>query len=182
MFYTTVYHSPIGPLTLLADETHLVGVWLAGQKHFCASYKGPFADKADSPVLQKSVQWLQDYFAGLRPPVSAVPLAPQGSPFRKRVWQILCEIPYGRVLTYGAIAQRLAQEQGLEKMSAQAVGGAVGHNPISIIIPCHRVVGANGSLTGYAGGLTAKRWLLTHEGVTLKGRSHKPRLQTGNTP
>ena len=97
--------------------------------------------------------------------LSALPLNPQGSPFRKRVWQILREIPYGQVITYGDIARRLAQEQGQKSMAAQAVGSAVGHNPISIIIPCHRVVGANGSLKGYAGGLVAKRWLLRHEKI-----------------
>lgn len=168
MLYKTVYHSPIGPLTLAADETHLVGVWLDGQKYFGAAYKEPFADRADHPVLQKAVQWLKDYFAGKRPAISALPLKPQGSPFRQRVWQILCKIPYGQVVTYGDIARQLAQEQGQKSMSAQAVGGAVGHNPISVIIPCHRVVGADGSLTGYAGGLQAKSWLLAHEGAQIK--------------
>ncbi len=165
MLYKTIYHSPIGALTLGADETHLVGLWLAGQKYFGAGYQEPFAERADHPVLQKAVQWLQSYFAGERPLLSALPLNPQGSPFRKRVWQILREIPYGQVITYGDIARRLAQEQGQKSMAAQAVGSAVGHNPISIIIPCHRVVGANGSLKGYAGGLAAKRWLLRHEKI-----------------
>lgn len=112
MLYKTIYHSPIGALTLGADETHLVGLWLAGQKYFGAGYQEPFAERADHPVLQKAVQWLQSYFAGERPLLSALPLNPQGSPFRKRVWQILCEIPYGQVVTYGDIARRLAQEQG----------------------------------------------------------------------
>lgn len=165
MLYKTIYHSPIGALTLGADEIHLVGLWLAGQKYFGAGYQEPFAERADHPVLQKAEQWLKDYFAGKRPAISDLPLRPQGSPFRKRVWQILREIPYGQVITYGDIARRLAQEQGQKSMSAQAVGSAVGHNPISIIIPCHRVVGANGSLKGYAGGLVAKRWLLRHEKI-----------------
>lgn len=165
MLYKTIYHSPIGALTLGADETHLVSLWLAGQKYFGAGYQEPFAERADHPVLQKTEQWLKDYFAGKRPAISDLPLRPQGSPFRQRVWQILREIPYGQVITYGDIARRLAQEQGQKSMSAQAVGSAVGHNPISIIIPCHRVVGANGSLKGYAGGLVAKRWLLRHEKI-----------------
>lgn len=165
MLYKTIYHSPIGALTLGADETHLVGLWLAEQKYFGAGYQESFDERADHPVLQKAVQWLQSYFAGERPLLSALPLNPQGSPFRKRVWQILREIPYGQVITYGDIARRLAREQGQKSMAAQAVGSAVGHNPISIIIPCHRVVGANGSLKGYAGGLVAKRWLLRHEKI-----------------
>ena len=165
MLYKTIYHSPIGALTLGADETHLVGLWLAGQKYFGAGYQEPFDERADHPVLQKAVQWLQSYFAGERPLLSALPLNPQGSPFRKRVWQILREIPYGQVITYGDIARRLAQEQGQKSMAAQAVGSAVGHNPISIIIPCHRVLGAKNQLTGYAGGLDVKTFLLKLEGV-----------------
>ncbi|MCI9156887.1 MAG: methylated-DNA--[protein]-cysteine S-methyltransferase, partial [Lawsonibacter sp.] len=112
--------------------------------------------------------WLDRYFAGERPAISELPLAPIGSEFRKEVWQVLCEIPYGETTTYGEISQKIAARRGLERMSAQAVGGAVGHNPISIIVPCHRVVGSNGSLTGYAGGLQKKIKLLTHEGVDME--------------
>ena len=119
------------------------------------------------PVLQKAKAWLDRYFRGEKPKISELPLAPIGNDFRQAVWKILCEIPYGEVITYGGIAKKIAAQRGLSRMSAQAVGGAVGHNPISIIIPCHRVVGTNGSLTGYSGGLDLKIKLLDFEGVDL---------------
>ncbi len=118
-------------------------------------------------VLNKVKAWLDDYFAGLKPPVSSLPLAPIGGEFRQRVWKILLEIPYGGLRTYGGIAKEIAAEMGRSSMSSQAVGNAVGHNPISIIIPCHRVVGSNGSLTGYAGGIEKKLMLLRHEGADI---------------
>ena len=111
--------------------------------------------------------WLDRYFAGGRPSLCELPLAPAGSEFRQGVWSILCEIPYGEVTTYGDIAKKVAARMGNKSMSAQAVGGAVGHNPISIIIPCHRVVGSNGSLTGYAGGIKTKIKLLELEGADM---------------
>ena len=129
------------------------------------------------PILQQAGRWLDRYFAGERPAVNELPLAPVGSDFRQEVWKILCEIPYGQTTTYGEIAQKLSARLGRERMSARAVGGAVGHNPISIIIPCHRVVGSNGRLTGYAGGLERKIKLLTHEGVDLT-RLHSGALGT----
>ena len=119
-------------------------------------------------MLQAAKRWLDRYFAGKKPEISELPLAPMGSAFQQGVWELLCEIPYGQVTTYGEIAKKMAARMGKSSMSGQAVGGAVGHNPISIIIPCPRVVGANGSLTGYAGGIKKKVKLLEHEGVDLQ--------------
>ena len=119
------------------------------------------------PVFDAARDWLARYFAGEKPMPSELPLCPIGGEFRQRVWSLLCQIPYGETTTYGALARALAAQMGRPSMSSQAVGGAVGHNPISIIIPCHRVVGSGGSLTGYAGGIAAKLRLLEHEGVEL---------------
>ena len=167
MLFKTVCDSPVGRLTLVCDGTALAGVWMEGQKYFAATLKEEAAAKDDLPVFSKTKAWLDLYFAGKNPAISSLPLAPSGSPFRQNVWGLLCEIPYGEVTPYGEIAKRLAKKTSLNRMSAQAVGGAVGHNPISIIIPCHRVVGSDGSLTGYAGGLDKKTWLLKHEGVDM---------------
>lgn len=157
------YHSPIGRLLLSADEIGLTGVWLEGEKYFA---HGLPADRREacSPILADTKRWLDEYFSGKEPDFMP-PLHPIGSPFRQAVWQILRRIPYGKTVTYGEIAREMARQKGLPKMSAQAVGGAVGHNEISILIPCHRVVGAKGNLTGYAGGLSRKIQLLTLEGV-----------------
>ena len=152
MFYKTVYNSPLGVLTLASDGTNLSGVWLAGQKYFPSSVDSEMVGNACLEIFRDTKIWLDKYFKGEKPQIGELPLAPVGNKFRQSVWKILCEIPYGEVTTYGKIAARIAQQRGLKRMSAQAVGGAVGHNPISIIIPCHRVVGTNGSLTGYAGG------------------------------
>ena len=122
----------------------------------------------ECPALAQTARWLDLYFAGRRPSPDPLPLAPSGTPFRQAVWRILLEIPYGETTSYGAIASRMAREQGVEIISARAVGGAVGHNPISLIIPCHRVIGKHGDLTGFGGGLDRKRWLLIHEGVLAK--------------
>lgn len=165
MVYTSRYDSPIGPLLLAERDGKLIGLWMEGQKYFCGSLHEQMRDFENSPTLRQAKQWLDRYFSGDRPAIRELPLAPAGSDFRKEVWEILCEIPYGETTTYGEISQTLAARRGLACMSAQAVGGAVGHNPISILVPCHRVVGRNGSLTGYAGGLQKKFWLLTHEGV-----------------
>ena len=121
-----------------------------------------------TPVLRQTKDWLGHYFAGEQPAIGQLPLAPKGSAFQQEVWRVLCDIPYGHLTTYGEIARKIAAQRGLASMSAQAVGGAVGHNPISIVIPCHRVVGSDGSLTGYAGGVQKKLWLLEHEGVDLR--------------
>ena len=161
------YDSPIGKLLLSAGENALTGVWFEGQKYFpehlCAS-----AVRDDAhPVLSRARDWLDRYFAHEQPDPRELKLAPRGSEFRHQVWELLLQIPYGQVTTYGALAKELAEQRGLSSLSAQAVGGAVGHNPISIIVPCHRVVGADGSLTGYAGGMDKKLLLLTLEGAAL---------------
>jgi methylated-DNA-[protein]-cysteine S-methyltransferase len=186
--YVKEYRSPIGIFTLASDGEHLTGLWLKGQKYFGATLTndeidkkgesgetsdliprvGEVEDSANNlPLFHLVEQWLEAYFQGKQPELS-LPLAPKGSPFRQDVWDILCQIPYGEVITYGDIAKKMAQKLGKDTMSAQAIGGAVGHNPISIIIPCHRVVGANGSLTGYAGGIENKIKLLQLEQVDLK--------------
>ncbi len=167
MFYSVKYNSPICDLYVVCDDIGIAGLWMDGQKYFLGSLKEQPIEQPDHPILIRAVQWLDDYFAGKQPEISSLPLNPQGSDFRKEVWAILCRIPYGQVITYGDIAREIAHNHGKEKMSAQAVGGAVGHNPISIIVPCHRVVGTNGSLTGYAGGINKKIALLKHEGLDM---------------
>lgn len=162
--------SPLGRILLAARGDRLSGLWFCGQKYFGGTdfggtAEGEFEINPDWPVLAAARAWLAAYFAGKKPAIPALPLAPEGSGFRQAVWQLLCEIPYGTVTSYGAIARQLAARLQRPRMSAQAVGGAVGHNPIAIIIPCHRVVGATGSLTGYAGGIATKIGLLKLEGV-----------------
>ena len=167
MFFTSTYPSPVGLLTLAFDEHTLVGLWIEGQKYHGNTIPGKMIEKNDSAILRMVKKWLDKYFACEKPDIEALPLAPVGGDFRQGVWSILREIPYGEVVTYGDIAKKMAAQMGRESMSGQAIGGAVGHNPISIIIPCHRVVGANGSLTGYAGGIAAKSKLLELEGVSM---------------
>ena len=167
MYYSTNYASPLGATTLAGDGKNLVGLWMAGQKYFAATIQDPAEEKFDLPVFVTAKKWLDAYFAGKKPAISELPLAPIGSEFRHDVWSILCEIPYGSLITYGDIAKKMAAKMNKRSMSSQAVGGAVGHNPISIIIPCHRVVGVNGSLTGYAGGIGIKIKLLELEGVDI---------------
>lgn len=163
IFCSPVYRSPLGGITAASDGENLVGLWLEGQRYFCGTLSEPPVLKADLPVFLQTILWLDRYFSGEKPQPSDLPLCPSGSLFRRTVWRCLCEIPYGETVTYGAVAQKAATLLGRERLSAQAVGGAVGHNPISLIIPCHRVIGADGSLTGYAGGLDKKRWLLQWE-------------------
>ena len=163
MVFTQRYASPLGGLLLAADEQGLIGLWFDGARHFAANLPEMREEKR-TPVLDEAARWLDDYFSGGQPDFTP-PLHLIGSAFRRRVWARLLEIPYGQTTTYGALAKRL----GGVRMSAQAVGGAVGHNPISIIVPCHRVVGTNGSLTGYAGGLDRKIRLLEIEQTDLHG-------------
>ena len=167
MYYKTNYSSPLGEMLLASDGENLIGLWLKGQKYHGGDLKGEMIQKDDLPVFTSAKDWLERYFKGKKPNTSELPLLPMGGDFRKKVWNILREIPYGECITYGDIAKIIAEKSGLASMSSQAVGGAVGHNPISVIIPCHRVVGANGSLTGYAGGIDNKIKLLRHEGVDV---------------
>lgn len=163
MIHTAFYDAPYGRYVMAAEDGALTGLWLEGQKYFPSTLPEPSGEETE--IFARIRRWLDDYFAGRQPEVSALPLAPKGSDFAQSVWRLLLEIPYGHTVTYGQLAARLAQQRGLAHMSAQAVGGAVGHNPISLIIPCHRVLGAKNQLTGYAGGLDVKTFLLKLEGV-----------------
>ena len=167
MYYYTKYSTPIGMITLACHGDDLVGLWAEGQKYYGGTIPETMVEKNDVPVFDAARKWLDRYFAGENPNIGELPLAPIGGEFRQAVWKILCEIPYGKVITYGDIAKNIAMKMGREKMSSRAVGGAVGHNPISIIIPCHRVVGSNGSLTGFSGGIQMKAKLLELEGVDI---------------
>lgn len=161
MLYTMYYPSPLGRMLLAADGEGLVGAWFEGQKYYGSALEDDVLQEKND-ILRRAEQWLDLYFSGTEPDFTpAIHLT--GSDFRKQVWKLLLEIPYGKTRTYGDIAEQIAAENGRKSMSAQAVGGAVGHNPVSIIIPCHRVVGAKGSLTGYAGGLDRKAKLLEWE-------------------
>ena len=161
MISTCTYQSTLGNILLSADEIGLTGLWFEGQKYFANTLPDQHISQ-NNPILAATRRWLDIYFAGKEPDFTP-PLHPTGSAFRQAVWQILLQIPYGQTTTYGAIARQIAKLQNVSRMSAQAVGGAVGHNEIAIIIPCHRVVGTNGSLTGYAGGLDKKIALLKLE-------------------
>ena len=161
MTYTYHYNSPLGGITLSSNGTELTGLWFDGQKYFGDTLEGKSEEKG-LPIFEQSVRWLDIYFSGKAPDFTP-PLYMQTTPFRKMVWEIMLTIPFGKTMTYGEIAERIAKQKGISHMSAQAVGGAVGHNSISLIIPCHRVVGTNGSLTGYAGGIEKKVQLLTLE-------------------
>ena len=161
MTFLQHYNSPLGGILLAADEIGLTGLWFDGQKYFARDLPAEHVEQ-NTPVLSEAKRWLDIYFTG-REPDFTPPLHSIGSVFRQAVWEILLQIPYGQTTTYGEIAQQLAAKLGLPRMSAQAVGGAVGHNEISIIIPCHRVVGTSGSLTGYAGGIDKKVKLLELE-------------------
>lgn len=158
------YSSPLGDMLLAADEEGLIGVWFEGQKYY-ASTLPPDVSNRFCPILSSTVAWLDVYFSGDAPNFLP-PLHLKGTPFRRAVWELLLTVPYGQTTTYGALAQKLS-ESGNNTMSFQAVGGAVGRNPISILIPCHRVIGADGSLTGYAAGLDKKLRLLKLEGVDV---------------
>ncbi|WP_049508253.1 methylated-DNA--[protein]-cysteine S-methyltransferase [Streptococcus anginosus] len=163
-FYKQIYLSPLGEMSLVANEIGLVGVWFLKQKYFERGLEGNLL-LAENEVLKETKNLLDCYFNGDCPDFSSLVLAPVGTDFQQRVWAYLQTIPYGATVTYGQIAKEL------DVRSAQAVGGAVGRNPFSIIVPCHRVLGSQGQLTGYAGGLDKKIWLLEHEGVELSGKA-----------
>ena len=178
MDYIYRYASPIGSMTMAGSGTGLTGLWFDGQKYAAATLSAHHEEKRLS-VFEDTVKWLDTYFGGEIP--DCIPeINLQSTPFRKAVWDILLTIPYGKTMTYGEIAAILAQQTG-KKMSPQAVGGAVGHNPVSIILPCHRVVGADGSLTGYAGGIDRKRFLLELEAKQQGETRHpSPKQKTGD--
>ena len=161
MIYTYHYTSPLGSITLASNGESLTGLRFDGQNYFPHKLISESIE-SELPIFKQTVNWLDIYFSG-RNPVSTPPISLNTTPFRKAVCDIMLTIPYGQTMTYGGIANMIAKQKGIERMSAQAVGGAVGHNPISLIIPCHRVVGADGSLNGYAGGLDRKIELLKLE-------------------
>lgn len=167
MIFIQHYDSPLGGILLAANETGLTGLWFEGQKFFARDLPAERVEQ-NTPALSEVKRWLDIYFTGKEPDFMP-PLHPIGSAFRRSVWDILLRIPYGQTTTYGEIARQLAEKQGRPRIAAQAVGGAVGHNKISIIIPCHRVVGTNGSLTGYAGGIDKKVKLLEWEHTDMTG-------------
>ena len=163
MQYIYKYQSPIGGITIASDGSSLTGLWFDGQKYFAASLSPEHEEKV-LPVFEQTIEWLDCYFSGKNPGFMPE-MHLESTPFRLSVWEILKKIPYGKIITYKDIAKEIARLNGLPSMSTQAVGNAVGHNPICIIVPCHRVVGANGSLTGYGGGLAYKVKLLELEGI-----------------
>ena len=163
MIYTSAYTTPIGDVLLASKNNELIGLWFEGQKYYLNSINEEMQVKNEEEILKKTKNWLDRYFKGEKPSIKEIKINPNGSHFRKEVWKILCKIPYGQTITYKEIAEKLAKEKDLKSMSAQAVGGAIGHNPISIIIPCHRVIGTNCNLIGYAGGLDKKEYLLKLE-------------------
>lgn len=160
MYYSTDYESPLGEMLIVSDGEAICGVWFYGQKHFKSTVIGKTIHDDGLSIFKKAKQWFEDYFNGKNPQIN-FQLKPEGSKFRQKVWKILSEIPYGETLTYGEMASQISPN-----MSAQAVGGAVGHNPISILIPCHRVLGSDRKLTGYAAGLDKKIELLKIENIT----------------
>ena len=171
MNYIHYYASPLGGITLTSDGEALTGLWFDGQKHFPHNLAAESAE-AELPVFTQTVNWLDAYFSGKEPDFMP-PLNLHTTPFRRAVCEVLLTIPYGQTMTYGKIAGILAEQRGIQRMSAQAVGGAVGHNPIAIIIPCHRVIGADGSLTGYAGGLDRKIKLLEYEDIIISDQHNQ---------
>ena len=193
MQHITHYHSPIGDLLLAADEKGLTGTWFIGQKYFAGTLTPEHIEElaqigfpealASTPgqneptrILALAIQWLDLYFSGKNPDFTP-PVHLEGTKFQLSVWKLLQQIPYGETISYGELAKKIAKEKGISRMSAQAVGGAVGHNPVSIFVPCHRVVGTNGSLTGYAGGIQRKMELLTLEkcrSIKEGGRNYRP--------
>lgn len=168
IYYKAQYKSPIGIITICCDEDEkVVGLFFKNQKYFADNIDGKITENNNLKIFVTVKNWLDKYFAGKKPNIKEIPIKFIGNDFRKSVWKILYKIPYGKTLTYGDIAKQIAKQKDIAKMSAQAIGGAVGHNPISIIVPCHRVVGKNGKLTGYAAGINKKKKLLELEQVNM---------------
>lgn len=165
--YQLCYTSPLGQIILVSDATRLLGAWFEGQRYFMRHLPSTPRVRPNLSVLRQAKAWLDQYFAG-QIPTTQLELCPHGTTFQQTIWQLLRQIPYGQTVTYGELARQAAVLQGRPKMSAQAVGGAVGRNPLSLFIPCHRVLGNNGKLVGYAGGLERKRWLLQYEQQYVK--------------
>ena len=164
MIYKTTYSSPLGEITIASNGSELIGLWFTQQKYYMKNIDEETEEKADLKIFDDTKNWLDRYFLKQKPNIFEISLAPIGNEFRQSVWQILCKIPYGQINTYGEIAKKYAHIKNKSSMSAQAIGSAIGHNPISIIIPCHRVIGKNKQLLGYAGGIDKKIQLLEHEG------------------
>lgn len=175
MHYKKYYESPIGQLAMTSDGKNITGLWLPNHEDFELKFNEKLFE-AELIIFNKAVTWLDDYFLGNNPVID-FPLKAEGTEFRKQVWEILLDIPYGETITYGEIAKQMAQIRGKKTMSAQAVGGAVGNNPISIMIPCHRVVGKDGNLTGYGGGIDTKIELLKLEQMDMNAY-YKPKHST----
>ena len=163
IIFISHYKSPVGKITIASDGKNLIGLWMEGQTHFETKHKERFVQNDELKIFDIIKNWLDRYFAGSNPSINNLPIKLVGTDFEVAVWKLLCKIPYGTTTTYGDIAKQMAKYLGKEKMSAQAVGGAVGRNPISIIVPCHRVIGSNGKLVGYVGGLNLKQKLLNIE-------------------
>ncbi len=167
-YYKSEYKSPLGIITVCCDEDeNIVGLFFKNQKHFADNIDGKITENNNLKIFVTVKNWLDKYFAGKKPNIKEIPIKFIGNDFRKSVWKILYKIPYGKTVTYGDVAKQIAKQKDITKMSAQAIGCAVGHNPISIIVPCHRVVGKNGKLTGYAAGLNKKKKLLELEQVNM---------------
>ncbi len=167
VYFYSYYDSPLGRLTVAGDEKNIVGLWIENQKYYMHILRDNEYQEKETAVIRLAKDWLDRYFRGEKPWGNELPIKFIGSDFRVKVWYHLTEIPYGKVITYGDIAKKLATEKGIKVMSAQAVGGAVGHNPISIIVPCHRVIGAKGNIIGYSAGTDIKKRLLEFEGAEI---------------
>jgi methylated-DNA-[protein]-cysteine S-methyltransferase len=172
MEYIHKIKSPLGILTVSSDGQNISGLWIEGQKYFAKTLEKDALEK-DLPIFENVRKWLAVYFSG-REPDFMPPLMPKGSQFQKTVWNILCKIPYGKTTSYGELAKQFKPENSGKRTSPRAIGGAVGHNPISILIHCHRVIGKNGNLTGYAGGIANKIKLLELEGIAVKNSGSLP--------
>lgn len=171
MINLSLYKSPIGNLLLASKCNKLIGLWIEGQKYYPKNFKED-VQYFDDNVLLLTKKWLEKYFKKEKPNIYDIPLQFDGSSFSKTVWQLLCEVSYGQVITYKQLATNVARKLNLAHMSAQAVGQAVARNPIALIVPCHRVIGTNGTLTGYAGGINKKAYLLNHEGINNLGGTY----------
>ena len=178
MHYLSHYESPLGAMTMASDGEHLTGLWFDGQKYDRSTIDDDAVLQPRLPVFTQTAQWLDAYFEGADPGFTP-PISIEGSDFRKMVTSIMLSIPFGATSTYARIAAEVARRTGRKQMSAQAVGGAVGHNPITLIVPCHRVLASDGSLRGYAGGVDRKERLLEMEGVNMSGLSTPPTADDG---